>query len=145
MIHYSEEQVKSLEREDDPVPEVKIAEAVNQDNLKEKYLYIFKKAPVSHEEWKDMKRDTDKMNEWKEEVYKQFPSLVNLSICPVCEKLPNPDKPSNLKKHTVKLQCLWDNVYKIPQEEEKEKDEEDDIETRQDKVADDGHAKINQD
>ena len=68
MIHYSEEQVKSLEREDDPVPEVKIAEAVNQDNLKEKYLYTFKKAPVSHEEWKDMKRDTDKMNEWKEEV-----------------------------------------------------------------------------
>ena len=78
-------------------------------------------------------------------VYKQFPSLFNLSECPVCEKLPNPAKPSNLKKHTVKLQCLLDKVYKIPQEEEKEKDEEVHIETRQDKVADDGHAKINQD
>ena len=42
-------------------------------------------------------------------VYKQFPSLFNLSEC---------------------------------QEEEKEKDEEVHIETRQDKVADDGHAKI---
>ena len=125
MIHYSEEQVKSVEREDDPVPEVKIAEAVNQDNLKEKYLYIFKKAPVSHEEWKDMKRDTDKMNEWKEEVQctNSFPAFL-----------------TNLKKHTVKLQCLLDKVYKIPQEEEK--DEEVHIETRQDKVADDGHAKI---
>jgi hypothetical protein len=141
--------VKSVDREDHPVPvpvpvpvpEVEIAKAVKMDNLKDKYHHIFKNAPVSRQDWKRKKEDTDKMQKWEKEVNELFPKLVNLSECPLCEKPANPEKRSNLKRHTIKLHCQWDKVFKIPLEEEK--DGEDNIEIRQeDKVADDDHAKV---